>query len=1126
MSKRERNECGEKRETTWFVRDDPLADLEITDDFGHSAYTEVLAESIIKATPPFTFGVFGVWGVGKTTITKNYLAQALEKKAHGDIAYVYFDVWKYEDDSLRRQFLREVAAQLKQSKQLPHSYRPERKLEDLVADISEVQEHGIKIGWRRLIVAIPRGLIAFFAMYVSIRFLERFDVLKASRDNLILSVLSGILAAFAGELNRVLVVGERQFIRRSLDAPDLFEQKFLEIMNEVKADRLVIVIDNLDRCSPDRVIQVLSTIKTFLEPSGAKRQPIFVIPCDDGAIRAHLIKASEITSADANEYLRKFFNSTLRINPLLEGEIRNYVELQISRLQLGVDLTETQTREIAQIISVAFRGNPRRVKQFLNTLSMKLMIIRQREASGAINLLISSEVAFLAKLTVIEEEWPEFYKAIQSDARIYGTVSAIASGFPTNATNRLTILPNEPLESFLRGTRRIVSSNIRAFTRLKLEASELKLANYWEYRNALVDGRLESVTQILQQVEESERESYRGALIGILKEEVSNAYFDAALNVIDAAIRCPELSSPSVAAEVVEQLYTTLELRQLLPSLVPFETFRFLDLVSAQSAQQLVNEYLIILKRESLTPLVPSENLLRWQSEVAKGLIHIRSKIEENQVDQIRALASGLLVQNIGFLREFALAADGPMTFLDPTVFRTVVARLNLDDLELTSEGTLASSAIVDVILRCSVTADESGAIELVQHAANLFQQLDATPNDLTSEALIQLLMNCRELVPMADELSSSQLTDQLCSHYEHILAARRWQVISLLSTLYAKLDDESRQQVQTLVIEFANESPVDVGFFVDAEVQRGIESVPEELRNWLWEGLKQRFKSSNSAEDQQEIAAFFVSSAGDLGWEHIRQILEAAIDIGNMPSLDNALIKSKDSIGKNQPSILRSILGRLIENLSKFAPSVHSLAVPIVWSLVEHFDDENRIMLRDHVVKLASSEDAAIRKMGLDLLNEAEDHKVLQETERRNIAEQIVLMLNGRTGQLNDSYIPVFDRIDKDAGLLNENGMENMITALTALLATHSGLSVLAARYLTSLPLSNKSADGVLQELLHSAQGATEVSQQQQLLKYAYGMAIKDLRRKPAKAVGKYLKEIANGESPNKDFAAKLLGK
>lgn len=50
-----------------FIADRPAA-LASDDVFGHLDYSKAIATSLMDAPPPFTLGLFGAWGVGKTSI--------------------------------------------------------------------------------------------------------------------------------------------------------------------------------------------------------------------------------------------------------------------------------------------------------------------------------------------------------------------------------------------------------------------------------------------------------------------------------------------------------------------------------------------------------------------------------------------------------------------------------------------------------------------------------------------------------------------------------------------------------------------------------------------------------------------------------------------------------------------------------------------------------------------------------------------------------------------------------------------------------------------------------------------------------------------------------------------------
>jgi predicted KAP-like P-loop ATPase len=81
------------------------------DVFNHEAYARAILKILIENKLPLSMGLFGPWGIGKSTIVSilfKLIAQERTKK----LKPIYFNAWKYSGDSFRRQFLIEVAKQI------------------------------------------------------------------------------------------------------------------------------------------------------------------------------------------------------------------------------------------------------------------------------------------------------------------------------------------------------------------------------------------------------------------------------------------------------------------------------------------------------------------------------------------------------------------------------------------------------------------------------------------------------------------------------------------------------------------------------------------------------------------------------------------------------------------------------------------------------------------------------------------------------------------------------------------------------------------------------------------------------------------------------------------------------
>jgi hypothetical protein len=248
-----------------FSRDEPVPLS--ADAFGHLDYTEALVSILTDEQPPPTVGVFGPWGVGKSTI----IGGVQGRLKGGETAFVYFDAWRYEGDSLRRQFLIDAANQLKNDKRLEGSYKPEEQLRELHVEKQEVSESlgfsrtRMKHGLYALGIFVALGLILYFSGAID-------AVLSGEFGTAVLaSVTAFAVGTFATILTQTVIIAPTTATTRALQDPDRFAAKFADLLGALEPRRLVVAIDNLDRCSPESAIEMLSTIKDLPGAGGRGR---------------------------------------------------------------------------------------------------------------------------------------------------------------------------------------------------------------------------------------------------------------------------------------------------------------------------------------------------------------------------------------------------------------------------------------------------------------------------------------------------------------------------------------------------------------------------------------------------------------------------------------------------------------------------------------------------------------------------------------------------------------------------------------------------------------------------------------------------------------------------------------
>lgn len=222
------------------------------------------------------------------------------------------------------------------------------------------------------------------------------------------------------------------------------------MLTESDIKTLVVLIDDLDRCSPDRIIENLEAIKLFLNvPNTA-----FVIGADRRIIRQAVawryrdsLKASADAQTDPSErlvddYLEKLIQIPYRLPRLSPSEIETYLTLLFCKRYLDPDLfrlvwKESQNQRakdrycafaqtnvlevlkdsllpskltealrigasIASQITDVLQGNPRQVKRFLNAF-----FLRKKLADVAKLDEVKDEI--LVKLMLLEYTAPKLF---------------------------------------------------------------------------------------------------------------------------------------------------------------------------------------------------------------------------------------------------------------------------------------------------------------------------------------------------------------------------------------------------------------------------------------------------------------------------------------------------------------------------------------------------------------------------------------------------------------------------------------------------------------------------------------------------------------------------------------------
>ena len=470
------------------IPDTPIpADKQSEVYFGYKEIAETLALIAEKSPTPFTIGLFGKWGTGKSTILnqlKNYLSK--------DSVFVVFDIWKYEADSLRRSFILDIALQLKELQFTTDDYVEEVK-ERLYLNINKPKEF-FNYSWR--------GLVLFSIITIAVFLLQVSIIGRATNITLAASLMAGLVSAFPEIIKKSISVDKISVGKDRLNSPEEFEGEFKNLLLKLKTKKLIVGIDNLDRVNRDSAVELLGTVKTFLMSDKNIENVIFVIACDDDAIKEHLkaiyLDPSGKSEFDPEEFLRKFFNIILRVPKFLNLELDAYTKRLLKQANIPVF---KKSVDLELIISYTFRDNPREIKQFINNVSAYYLLAKRRELPGDVDKkFLDRNISFITKLLIIRQKYPEVYGVIEKKTLRDGASWQEILAERDDLSKELSPDKKEAFKEFLVNTDWIKpsSDNVSVFLTLKRSEEEKSLPGWDQFVNAAINLQTETTTKIIK----------------------------------------------------------------------------------------------------------------------------------------------------------------------------------------------------------------------------------------------------------------------------------------------------------------------------------------------------------------------------------------------------------------------------------------------------------------------------------------------------------------------------------------------------------------------------------------------------------------------------------------------------
>jgi hypothetical protein len=380
---------------------------------------------------PVAIGVSGSWGSGKTTVLELVKAE-IDRRANDSpkkVLVVPVDPWRFDPavgpkESLIAAVLAELSGEIKDTEDAG----------DVAVNI--VKRLAKRVNWSKAI-----KMAATTAITLQLPSIDDLPDLIKEGDPDSLDGARGL---------------------------DEFRSEFAELLQSdglAHISRVVVLVDDLDRCLPPTVVDSLEAIRLFLSAKGMS----FVIAADEqrvaDAIQHKLQmpqpKPGQEAESVAELYLHKIVQTTIPLPALSRIDTQSYLFLLLCREGMDTaayedlvlacadlrttsgsldDLVTPEGVEVEEYLSTAARltpivyeklhGNPRRIKRFLNDLSVRQKIAEQRG--------ITLKSSATAKLMVLERLLPEeFNKVLEwlSQNELRDKLNALEAESRTAATD-------------------------------------------------------------------------------------------------------------------------------------------------------------------------------------------------------------------------------------------------------------------------------------------------------------------------------------------------------------------------------------------------------------------------------------------------------------------------------------------------------------------------------------------------------------------------------------------------------------------------------------------------------------------------------------------------------------------
>jgi len=345
---------------------------------GFDDYASALAEIARNSTAEFAVGIFGTWGSGKTTLMRRIERLLAEDST---VVTVWFTAWRYERDK------------------------------NLIVPLLDVLREALdkrasaNANWAREAAAgVARAARAFAAGLT----------ISAGVPGFSAEVDAGkVIAAIGAESD-----GSRPLSFYQAGFPMLHDA--IHKLSSNGHRRVVIFVDDLDRCLPENALQVLESMKLFFDTEGC----VFIVGLDrDIAERAIAAKYKAEPGPDVqgiasgSDYIKKIFQVPFALPSIFPQQLGAY----LTNIENNAGFGKKQSKDFRDNVRRHLKSlpnedsfNPREIKRLINSYVLQLKML-----SASLLDRLDPNIVLALQIMAFRPDWREFYDHLTADPRLF-----------------------------------------------------------------------------------------------------------------------------------------------------------------------------------------------------------------------------------------------------------------------------------------------------------------------------------------------------------------------------------------------------------------------------------------------------------------------------------------------------------------------------------------------------------------------------------------------------------------------------------------------------------------------------------------------------------------------------------